>query len=178
MNKQTKIVLTVLIILFLGILVLAYLNQQGLGNSKEAQENATILFQIQDENGAVTSTFTADRDFIQSLPTNEFPTVIRSSGKKPENAIYKGVPFVDLLAALKFDLTGKEQMVVRSADGYTVAVNLSEVLQPNNAYLVYILNGEEMKSMKEGGNGPYQLILRGDPFSQRWGKYVTEVLFK
>ena len=39
-------------------------------------------------------------------------------------------------------------------------------------------DGEIMKSKKEGGNGPFQLVIRRDPFSQRWIKHVDKIIFQ
>jgi spermidine/putrescine-binding protein len=52
---------------------------------------------------------------------------------------------------------------------------MEEAQNVRNVYIAYQINGEDLKSKAQGGNGPYQLVILSDPFSQRWCKYVNGV---
>ena len=66
-------------------------------------------------------------------------------------------------------------VIVRAIDGYTVALSIEEVLDEENVYLAYAIDGKPLRSKSQGGSGPYQLIVRKDQFSQRWCKFVVEI---
>jgi hypothetical protein len=68
--------------------------------------------------------------------------------------------------------------VIKGVDGYAVALTSNEVLQDDNVYLVFEKDGKQMKGKKRGGSGPYQVIIRQDQFSQRWCKFVTEIVME
>src|SRR6056297_1410291 len=68
--------------------------------------------------------------------------------------------------------------VVKEVDGYTVALTAKEVKVDDNVYLVYQSDGKPLKGKKEGGTGPYRLVIKNDQFGQRWCKFVTEVNVK
>jgi hypothetical protein len=38
------------------------------------------------------------------------------------------------------------------------------------------MDGEKLKSKKNNGSGPFRIVIRKDPFSQRWIKHLEEVL--
>lgn len=59
-----------------------------------------------------------------------------------------------------------QEITVRAVDGYTVPLNSEEILDEDNVYLAYKIDGETM---------PYQIIIRKDQFSQRWCKDVVEI---
>lgn len=120
-----------------------------------------------------------EKIFIYSHPDAEvFPAVIRSSGKKPVEAEYKGIELSTLFSSLDIDLADVKRITFNATDGYRIILDIEEVLEPSNVYLTFEMNGEIMKSKKQGGNGPFQLVIRRDPFSQRWIKHVEEIILE
>ncbi len=85
------------------------------------------------------------------------------------------MPLINILKKLEIDTENKKQLIVRGIDGYTVAFSIDEVVDEDNIYLAYKMEGKLLKSKEEGGSGPYQLIVRKDQFSQRWCKFVVEM---
>jgi len=65
-----------------------------------------------------------------------------------------------------------------ASDGYRIILSAEEIAEPSNVYLTFERDGEILKSKKEGGNGPFQLVIRRDPFSQRWIKHVNEIILQ
>ena len=107
-----------------------------------------------------------------------FPAVVRSSGSKPVETEYKGIELKELFKSLELDITNYSKATLTASDGYRIILNIEEILEPSNVYLTFERDGEELKSKKQGGNGPFQLIIRRDPFSQRWIKHVDEIILE
>jgi len=116
-----------------------------------------------------------DLDFLRSLEGESFNTVIRSSGQRPRDVMYTGVPLSLILDVLEIDWQDKRHVIVSGADSYAIAVLVREILEPDNVYIVYALDGRQLKPASEGGEGPFQLIIRKDTFAQRWCKYINLV---
>lgn len=103
---------------------------------------------------------------IKQIGQEEFAADLKSSGKSAEEHIYTGVPVKALFAEVAIDLKEDQEITVRAVDGYTVPLNSEEILDEDNVYLAYKIDGETM---------PYQIIIRKDQFSQRWCKDVVEI---
>lgn len=107
-----------------------------------------------------------------------FPTVVRSSGEKPVETEYKGIELKKLFETLKIDTSNYSKATFNASDGYRIILNIEEINEPSNVYLTFERDGELLKSKKQGGNGPFQLIIKRDPFSQRWIKHVDEIILQ
>ncbi|MBG0763521.1 MAG: molybdopterin-dependent oxidoreductase [Tissierellales bacterium] len=105
-----------------------------------------------------------------------FPSVIRSSGEKPVSVEFKGIELAEFLKSQNIDLTNSNMIKFYASDGYQIAVKTEEILEPKNVYLVYEMDGEKLKSKKNNGSGPFRIVIRKDPFSQRWIKHLEEIL--
>lgn len=107
-----------------------------------------------------------------------FPVVVRSSGEKPVEAQYKGIELLKLFNSLDLDILSFKKITFNATDGYRIILSINELLEPSNTYLTFERDGEYLKSRKQKGNGPYQLIIRRDPFSQRWIKHVDSIILE
>ncbi|SDK16534.1 molybdopterin-dependent oxidoreductase [Natronincola ferrireducens] len=165
-----KIVTIAILVLVIVIAVTAYLNQNQVKEKASMIENATISIKVDGEEVGI-----MNLGSIQDLGEETFHANLKSSGKDPIEYQYTGVPLKTIFQAQEVDIEGNGQVIVRSVDGYTVALSVEEVLQEDNVYLAYERNGEPLGTKEDGGSGPYQIIIRNDPFSQRWTKFVVEV---
>ena len=104
--------------------------------------------------------------------------VVRSSGNKPVEAEYKGIELLELFNSLGLNITNFEKVTFNATDGYRIILSIDEVKEDSNTYLTFKQDGEYLKSKKKKGNGPYQLIIRRDPFSQRWIKHVDTIIIE
>lgn len=170
MQKQKLIVSATVIGLLLAVVVLWLLSGNSLNSGEKADK---ISFLVDGEELAV-----LDKDFILAQESKTFPAVIRSSGQRPQRVEYSGVLLSGLLDQLGVDWTDKKQIIVKAVDGYVTALSPAEFNGNNNIYIAYAMNGEDLKPRSQGGDGPYQLVIPRDPFSQRWCKYVTEIEIK
>ncbi len=107
-----------------------------------------------------------------------FPAVVRSSGSKPVETEYKGIELTRFFESIDIDLSLYAKATFNASDGYRITLNIEELMEPSNVYLTFERDGELLKSKKQGGNGPFQLIIRRDPFSQRWIKHVDEIILQ
>ncbi|MTI54747.1 hypothetical protein [Geosporobacter ferrireducens] len=121
----------------------------------------------------------AESNFIYNHPDAIlFPAVVRSSGQKPVETSYKGIELSKLFSSLDIELSNIEKVTFNAADGYRVILSIEELKEPGNTYLTFERNGAHLKSKKQGGSGPFQLVIRRDPFSQRWIKHVDEIILE
>lgn len=169
-KDQRKIITVIIIILILIVGILLFINRMNIQHGKESQEQRTLTISMSGQNKMI-----LQQDWIKKLDAETFDVSVKSSGKKPEEVTYTGVELRKVLQAAQIDLKGKEKLVFHAADGYVVTAETSEIDREGNFYIVYSMNGNEMKTREEGGFGPYQLVIRNDSFSQRWCKYLSEV---
>lgn len=107
-----------------------------------------------------------------------FPAVVRSSGQKPVETEYKGIEISKLFNSLDIDMSSINKVTFNATDGYRIILSIEELKEPSNIYLAFERDGEYLKSKKHSGNGPFQLIIRRDPFSQRWIKHVDKIILE
>jgi len=171
MNK--KIIIYILIILVITVGVTAYLNRGNIEEKEKAQENALLTIQRNDEDVE-----TVDFSYIQKREENTFNKDLDTSDSGPVEHSFTGVPLKNIINEVGLNLENFSQVIIKSVDGYTVALTAEEVKMDDNVYLVYKNDGEFLKSKKEGGTGPYRIVIKEDQFGQRWSKFVTEVNLK
>lgn len=167
MSKKTVAIIIAALIVTVGIF--AYLNSRHIAGKKEIFENAEIV--VKEKEREVTFSLGE----IKNLGQKEFRADLKASGKSPEQHNYTGVPLKNIIEKANINIKDKDQVVVRSVDGFAVALGINEVLEDDNIYLAYMIDGQYMDSRDKGGSGPYQVIIRQDQFSQRWAKYVMEI---
>lgn len=161
-------------IMIIGLLavvaVTAYLNRGVVAEKEEVQEKAILT--IKKEGKEMN---TMDMEQIKLLGSVEFDADLKASGKEAENHQYTGALLKNIFDACDIAIHEENQVVVKAVDGYTVALTGKEVLEEDHVYLSYAMDGEPLGKKEDGGKGPYQVILRKDPFSQRWCKFVVEL---
>ncbi len=161
MNKKKIFLIFVTII----IIILIFLIKE--------KENTTITIKYGEQE------IILDRDFIyNNSDATLFPVVVRSSGHKPVETQYKGIELLKLFHSLDLDLSNFEKVTFNASDGYRIILSMDELKEPSNTYLTFERDGEYLKSRKRKGHGPYQLVIRRDPFSQRWIKHVDMILIE
>ena len=153
--------------------VTAILNSSSVRQRKELQDSACIIIKRGGEEIA-----SIDMEYISSIGKVDFQADLDTSETDPEEHQYSGVPLIKVLGSLGISLSGIETVVIKALDEYTVAFDISEVKDEENMYIVYKIDGQHLKDKSQGGSGPYQIIVRKDPYSQRWCKFVMEIDLK
>lgn len=170
MNKQTKIIVLLLAVFAVIIAAALLLNRDNMEAGKIAQESRTITVTSAGETLCV-----LNQETIKSLPAEELEATVRSNGMKPEYALYRGVEIHDFLKAAGIEPGAGDRLHFKGADAYLAVVKAEELQEEGSIYIVYEKDGKDMKSKAEGGEGPYQVVLPDDAFSQRWCKFLSEV---
>lgn len=168
-NKYAIVILTS-VVLLAAIAALWALNGAGLTGGVERSK--TITFVVDGQEVA-----NIDREFLLARESRTFPATIRSSGRMPQRVQYTGILLANLFKQLDIDISNSRQIVVKAIDGYVSTLTVEE-LQRGRVYIAFQMDGEDLKPRNEGGNGPYQLVILNDPYSQRWCKYVYQVELK
>jgi hypothetical protein len=172
MKKQTVIVIVCLAVLAAAVGILLYLSRDTISDGRTAQEEKSITFT---ENGEEVSVLYWED--ITALESETFEAVLRSSSARPRTVTYEGVEIHTLMAAAGIDISGKSLEFI-GADAYAASVTVDEATEEGEIYVVYSADGQQLGSREEGGDGPYQLVIVNDHFSQRWCKYLSEVVVK
>lgn len=115
---------------------------------------------------------------MQSEDKQAFSAVVRSSDSKPVETTYEGIELNKLLSGLGIDCTTITQITFNASDHYRVILTGDEIRDPLNVYVVYERDGALMTSTGKNGDGPFQLVIRKDAFSQRWIKHLTEIIIE
>jgi len=172
-KKNLIIILSVIAVLIVVVGVTAILNSSSVRQRKEQQDSACIIIKRGGEEIA-----NIDMEYISSAGEEDFQADLDTSETDPEKHQYSGVPLIKVLDLLEINMDGIEAATVKALDGYMVAFDISEVKDEENMYIVYKIDGQYLKDKSQGGSGPYQIIARKDPYSQRWCKFVMEIDLK
>lgn len=163
---KNKWLLAIILVLAIGVGLLAWFH----GRRVSGMDPASLAVKVQGEEVG-----TISLEEIAALGGEEFPKVLRSSGKEPRENMYTGVPLSKVLDAVKPGLVTQEvQVSVMASDGYAVSYSGADVLRPEHIYLVWLMDGKPLGSKAEGGMGPLMVITRQDEFGQTWCKYAIE----
>lgn len=162
--QQKKIIYVVIALLIILIAVFAFLNR---GN-ETLQEGQIIIKAGDTVLGVLT---VAD---LQKLPAAQKKMAIQSVSGMTRHE-FTGTPLLDALNSIDPGLPQKyTRIITRGVDNYTSGVNMSEVLRPNNVFIVYADRGAPLKT-KTGGEGAMRIIIYQDEFGQRFTNFLTSL---
>ncbi len=172
MGKQTLGIMIAVLALVLAVAILAYVNSGDLNRKKELETNAEFAL-IQGE-----TEHRVNMQDIISLNPVEFTATTRTSTAGPTTATFTGVELNALLEKYGIHVDAGSTIEVKALDGYTSAFLGEEVLEDAHVYITIATNGEPLKTKGEGGLGPYYLVVRNTEFSQRWVKFMEEIVVR
>ncbi len=170
---KNKKLIAVIIFLVAATLILVYINMRNIDTSAGEDKTITVIWGE--------SSVKLQFDELISLDNKEFNATEDTSKSGPASRRYKGVLLKDLLNKASVDdlaIKGYSKVLVKGLDGYVIALSVDEILSGNNVFIAFEKDGKPLGTMKKGGSGPFQLIARSDMFSQRWCKYVYEVVLE
>ena len=162
-NSHKMLVLGIML-LVVTIAVFSFLNRD-----KEGLKEGTVVIRTGDTKlGSFTI---AD---LQKLPAVEKKMTVYSSKGNTEND-FTGTPMLAVLNSIDPTLTQKyEKIITKSVDDYTSGVDMSEVLQPDNVYIVYADYGKPLKT-KTGEDGSIRIIICNDEYGQRFIQWLVSM---
>jgi DMSO/TMAO reductase YedYZ molybdopterin-dependent catalytic subunit len=165
-----KRIIFIIIGLIVVIGVTGHFNKSYIKGKNTMQEKELLTIK---KDGKEVGTF--DKEDLKNLGEISFDANLKSSGKPAEKHTYAGVPVKKIFDAKHIVLSDENVVIVQGLDGYTVALGIDEIMQEDNVYITYKMDGKPLGKKGEGGKGPYQIVIRKDPFSQRWCKFVEEI---
>jgi len=155
------------------VVILALLNRGDAGLRRALEEHRE--FQILTD-GELTAKVGLEN--LLDLNPQEFTTTMATSIGAPKQVTMKGVELRVLLDSLDIDTSQAATIAVSGLDGYVSPLTPAEVNKADDIYICYSLDGEILKTMSEGGMGPFLMVIRSERFAQRWCKYVESIDIK
>ena len=166
MKRKNFLLMAIIAFLVVAVAILASMNKEI---AKEKDETSLLIKMGSQQ---VVISF---EELLRYQPST-FIANVKSSGKDPVPTEFTGVLLSTILQDKGFNLSGSEQVTFKAIDGYQTNVLGSEVLEDENIYVVYKREGEFTKSRAQGGSGPMEIVIAKDPFSQRWNKFLVEIV--
>ncbi|HHX54063.1 MAG TPA: molybdopterin-dependent oxidoreductase [Clostridiales bacterium] len=169
-RKRNLGIIITLVLLTAAVAVLAFLNAGSLERKQELEMNAEFLL----GSGGAQRTITM-RDILELDPV-DFEAVMDTSTTDPTSVTFTGVELSRICEKFGIGIEPGMIVQVKALDGYASALTGEEVLAGDNVYICVYMNGEALKTKSEGGMGPYLMIIKSFLYSQRWCKFVEEIV--
>lgn len=113
---------------------------------------------------------------VKALPSVTAKKKILSSSHADEEGAFTGVPLHTLLAEVAPTLLDDAtQVVTRAVDGYVSALGVDEVIGSDDVLVVYAKDGESLGTYRDGGTGPFRIVIVADTYGNRCTKWVNEI---
>lgn len=169
MSKNNIIIIGVIFAL-IGVLAVTYfINQEDIEYKQQLNQEAVfeVLYQ-----GQLVKSFNMVE--ISDMGEVTFSANLKSSGNDPVAHEYTGVLLKTIFQEAGLDLEDKTSASIIAIDGYAAAITMEKLMEDDNVYLAYKRDGELLGTKEDGGNGPYQLVISKDQFSQYWVKFAYQ----
>lgn len=113
---------------------------------------------------------------IEALPATTSKKTIRSASHADETGEFTGTRLADVLREADPAWSDSASAVItRAADGFVSSLDADEVAEGDGVLLVYAKDGDPLGSAKDGGTGPFRIIILADPFGNRCTRWVNEI---
>lgn len=169
-NKQTKIIIALVAVLTIAVLVFAYINKGDVEIKKGLEMNSQFQIKYGDKIKTITM-----EEFLTFEPT-EFETIMDTSTTDPTPVKFTGVELKKICEKLNIDISKADTITAKALDGYSSALSIDEVNEDNNVYVCIKKDGEPLKTKAQGSFGPYMVVINNSTFSQRWCKFLQEII--
>ncbi|MGD0645467.1 MAG: molybdopterin-dependent oxidoreductase [Candidatus Bathyarchaeia archaeon] len=166
MKKTTKIALALIIVLVVAAVPLYFYTRPT-----PVQEGT---FQIK---GQVSNPLNVTLNQLQTFTPVTVQVTISSSGQPSANGVfnYTGVPLGTLLEQAHIS-SNDTSVYIQASDGYGTTISIQDAMM-QNTIIAYQKDSKLLTPLKNGGEGPFRLIIGNDQYAQRWveGVVVIEV---
>ncbi len=173
MNKQTRIVIAAVIALGVMVGLFAFLNRGSVAEKKRIETDA--VFKITQGGKTLCEVSMAD---IEAVGTKDIKATMDTSKTEPTQVAFTAAEVKAILAYKKISLDGVTTLEFRALDGYASAVTIEEMQAEQNVYICIKMNGKALGTKSEGGTGPYLMVIKSATYSQRWCKFLEEIVLK
>jgi DMSO/TMAO reductase YedYZ molybdopterin-dependent catalytic subunit len=112
---------------------------------------------------------------LQTYSAVTLQVTLTSSGSPSSNGVfnYTGV----LLSAIlqKAEVSPNATSVyIQASDGYATTLSMQDAMSPKTI-IAYQKDGASLTPLKDGGEGPFRLIVGTDQYAQRWVMGVVSI---
>jgi DMSO/TMAO reductase YedYZ molybdopterin-dependent catalytic subunit len=164
MKKTTKIAVAILVILVAAAVPLYFYTRPA------PVPHGT--FQI---TGKVSNATNITLSQLQTYTPVTLQVTLTSSGSPSANGVfnYTGVLLSTLLqkAGVSADATS---VYIQASDGYGATLSMQDAMSPKTI-IAYEKDGAFLTPLKNGGEGPFRLIVGTDKYAQRWVMGVVSI---
>lgn len=119
-----------------------------------------------------------DYDDVSAMNSVEIKKTLRSGSGSDEEGVFTGVPLENVILYAYPSADDADSVTVKATDGFTASYDKDELNDENNVILVYKKDGKALKSAKNGGSGPFRIIVMKDAFGNRSVKYLCRIEIK
>ncbi|MEN6347877.1 MAG: hypothetical protein ABFD08_00560 [Syntrophomonas sp.] len=159
-----KFILSAIVILLVITVILGYLNYR-----EERLPEGQIRLKAGNE---VIGEITLAE--VKKLPVVDKKLVIDSTAGLSKHK-FTCTPLLGVFNHIDPEIVKQYKRVITiGADNYVSGINMEEVMEKNNVFLVYADNGLPLKS-KTGGQDTMRIVILNDPFGQRFTNYLVEI---
>jgi DMSO/TMAO reductase YedYZ molybdopterin-dependent catalytic subunit len=165
-SRHVAIVLVVIVALAIAVIALAQANRSHV---KVSTGSIAVTY-----DGKTIKAFTMAQ--VQRLPSVRVRKTIHSSSHPTETGTFTGVLLRTLIdAADSALLHSATQIVTRGSDGFVSVLDPSEVSKGDHVLLAYAEDGRSLGTSRNGGTGPFRIIVVTDTWGNRDTKWVNEI---
>lgn len=168
-KKKRNIIVVSIFVLSIGLVILSLIVSKESKDRQASQLYETLMIVTNEEE------ILFDLDYLKEYEATHFTALIDTNDNDTIEGTFTGVPLIYILNDKRISLEGAEGITFIAADVYMTRVSIDEVMDEDNIYIVYERNGQPSGTMKDGGTGPIEMIIKKDVFSQRWCKYLMEI---
>lgn len=175
-NKIAIIIISSLAVIFIAILSIFLLTNQ---ENRSLYEDEKIRIIYGDE---LIGEFTLN-ELLELSSAVEFQAIYKPNNALPIDRTYTGIHLRELIIALNIEMEDVSNIQFSAMDGMTKIYTKQDILQDNNVYIAYLVNGEPFSSgiissaynhPQEDG-GPFVVIRANDTISQHRVKLLVEI---
>lgn len=169
MNRTNRTAILIIVLLTVVFLVALSMNRSDIESRRILLESSTIEVKSEDFSDMV------GLETLKSIGLEDFEAVLDTSDTDASTFTYSGVQLNKLLDNLGYVIDNKDLIIATGADGFSVGYSGEEVLMDRSIFIAVMEEGEYLGGMKDGGRGPYEIIVINDSFSNRRCKWVTGI---
>jgi DMSO/TMAO reductase YedYZ molybdopterin-dependent catalytic subunit len=163
MKKSTKIALIALVILVIAVIPLYYYTRPD-----AAQPTGTLQIK-----GSVTNPSNLTYAQLAAYPSVSMQITINGHQGGNGNYTYTGVTLKELLTQAGAS-SNATSVYIQASDGYGTTLTMEEATKAD-VLIAYQKEGASMTALKDGGEGPFRLVIASDEFSQRSVRGVVAI---
>jgi DMSO/TMAO reductase YedYZ molybdopterin-dependent catalytic subunit len=164
LNKNKKIALALIIVLVAAAVPLYFYTRPA------AVQEGTLQIK-----GQVSNPLNVTLSQLQTFTPVTVQVTLSSSGQPSANGVfnYTGVPLGTLLEQAHVS-SNATSVYIQASDGYGTTISMQDAMR-QNTIIAYQKDGKLLTPLKNGGEGPFRLIIGNDQYAQRWVEGVVVI---